>query len=167
MKGESLYTRTFRTLMNLYPMFRGTGGKLIYLKSDFAHATVRIKLGIWTRNYVGTIFGGSMFAAADPFHMVLLINIIGKNYVVWDKAGKIDFKRPSKKEIRADFIYTPEEIEHIKAEVAAHGKYEFKKSVEWRDKDQNVVSIVEKTVYVATKEFHKQRQAERAAAKTT
>ena len=141
MKGESFKTWIFKHAMNVYPMFLGTGGKVLFLKSDWTHATVRLKLNIWTRNYVGTIFGGSQFAAADPFFMVLLINIIGKDYVVWDKAGAVQFKRPSRELIKADFIYTPEEIKQILDTVKANGSYEFTK-----------------TIYVATKEFYRQRQ---------
>lgn len=158
MKGESFKTWMFRQAMNVYPMFLGTGGKVLFLKSDWTHATVRLKLNIWTRNYVGTIFGGSQFAAADPFFMVLLINIIGKDYVVWDKAGAVQFKRPSKDLIKADFIYTPEEIKQILDTVKANGSYEFTKTISWINPEGKVVSNVDKTIYVATKEFYRQRQ---------
>lgn len=167
MKGESLKTWIFRHLLNWYPMFMGTGGKVTYLKSDFTHATVRLKLNMWTYNYVGTIFGGSQFAAADPFHMVLLINCIGKDFVVWDKSGKVEFKRPSKDTIKADFIYTPEELKNIVDTTRAQGSYEFTKSVSWIDSQGKVVSIVEKTVYVATKEYFKKRREEKEKAKFT
>ena len=165
MKGESFKTWTFRQLINIYPMFLGTGGKVLFLKADFSHAIVRLKLNIWTRNYVGTIFGGSQFAAADPFHMVLLINCIGKDFIVWDKAGKIEFKRPSKDIIKAEFIYTPEELNEIKEKTIANGSYEFTKSVSWTDSQGKIVSNVEKTVYVATKEHFKKRQAEKTNTK--
>jgi len=34
-------------------------------------------------NYVGTIFGGSMYAAVDPVYMLMLIMNLGKDYIVW------------------------------------------------------------------------------------
>ncbi|CAN5670456.1 DUF4442 domain-containing protein [soil metagenome] len=164
---ESLKTRLFRYGINLYPMYFGTGGRLIYLAGDWTRATVRLKLSLFTRNYVGTIFGGSMFAAADPFHMVLLINILGPQFIVWDKAGRIDFKKPGRGRIEAKFVYTTEEVTTIREATLKDGSYEFKKSVPWIDEQGDIVSIFEKTVYVATKEFFKQRQqakAETAAA---
>jgi acyl-coenzyme A thioesterase PaaI-like protein len=167
MKGESFKTWIFRQAINVYPMFLGTGGKVLFLKSDWTHATVRLKLNIWTRNYVGTIFGGSQFAAADPFFMVLLINCIGKEFVVWDKAGAIQFKRPSKDLIKADFIYTPEELKTIRETVMAKGSYEFTKTISWKNAEGKVISNVDKTIYVATKEFYRQRQKEKQAQETT
>lgn len=167
MDGESLKTRLFRYGINLYPMFFGTGGKVVYLKGDWTHAIVRLKLNLWTRNYVGTIFGGSQFAAADPFHMVLLINCIGKNFIVWDKAATIVFKKPGKGVIKAEFIYTPEELKAIKQNTLQDGSYEFKKLISWIDQQGDVVSTFEKTVYVATKEHFEKRRKEKenAAAK--
>lgn len=155
---ESLKTRFFRYGLNVYPMYFGTGGRLIYLAGDWTRATVRLKLNLFTRNYVGTIFGGSMFAAADPFHMVLLMNILGPQFIVWDKAGRIDFKKPGRGPIEAKFVYTPEEITNIRAATVENGSFEFKKSVPWIDEQGETVSIFEKTVYVATKEFFELRQ---------
>jgi hypothetical protein len=165
MRGENFKSRMFRFGMNIYPMFFATGGRLLFLKADFSHAIVRLKLNLWTRNYVGTIFGGSMFSAADPFHMVLLINCIGKNYIVWDKSAKIDFKKPGKGTLKAEFIYTPEELKNITDTADKNGNYEFKKAVSWIDQKGEVVSTYEKVIYVATKEHFKKRQEEKAAAK--
>ena len=158
MKGESLKTWCFRQAMNKYPMFFGTGGKIIFLKKDFKHVIVRLKLNLWTYNYVGTIFGGSQFAALDPFHMVLLINCLGKDYVILDKAGSIKFKKPGKGTIQAEIIYTDEELQSIREETNKTGRYEFTKSVDWKNQEGEVISTLEKTVYVATKEYFKNRK---------
>ena len=158
-KVESLKTRVFRHGMNIYPMYSGTGGRVRFISSDWQHATIELKLKLRTRNYAGTIFGGSMFGAVDPFHMVLLLNILGKeNFVVWDKAGAIQFKKPGKGRLKADVIYTDDEIENIKREATANGKYEFVKAVDWIDEKGDVVSIVQKTVYVATKAYYRDRK---------
>lgn len=148
--------------MNCYPMYFGTGGRLIFLKGDWTQATIQLKLGLFTRNYVGTIFGGAMFSAADPFHMMLLINIVGNRYVVWDKAGAIRFKKPGRGRIQADVIYSPDELKTILEKTDADGSYEFTKPLNWIDEKGDVVATYEKTVYIATKEHFKKRQAERA-----
>lgn len=165
MKGESLKTWAFKHVMNWYPMFLGTGGKVLFIQHDWKRAIVRLKLNLWTRNYVGTIFGGSMFAAVDPFHIVLLINIMGKNYVIWDKAATIRFKKPGKGLIKADISYTDEEIKNIERITQENGHYEFTKPVSWIDEKGDVVSTVDKTVYVATKEYYKNRAKEKALQK--
>lgn len=161
MKGESFKTWIFRQGMNLYPMFFGTGGKAKFIRHDWQHAIVELKLGLWTRNYVGTIFGGSMFSALDPFHIVLLINCLGKDYIVWDKSAEIQFKKPGKKRMRAEVRYEDEELQKIREITAREGRYEFVKSVDWIDSDGQVISTLNKTVYVATKEHFRKRQKEK------
>lgn len=150
--------------MNLYPMFLGTGGKIDFLSSDYKKAVIKLKLNIWTYNYVGTIFGGSQFSALDPFHMVMLLKIIGsKDYVVLDKSGSIKFKRPGKGTLTATIEYTDEEITHIKERAAKEGKFEITRTTEWFNKKGEVVSTLEKTLYIATREHHKNRLKEKQA----
>lgn len=161
MTPESLKTRFFRYGINLYPMFFGTGGKVLFIAGDWKRVVVRLSLNMWTRNYVGTIFGGSQFSATDPMYMVMLINILGDDYVVWDKSASIQFKKPGKGKLKAEFIYTDEEVEQIKRVTASEGKYEFTKSVSWIDESGAVVSTIDKNVYVATKAFYKARRDRR------
>ncbi len=153
--------------MNLYPMYAGTGGRVRFISADWHHVLVELRLRLKTRNYAGTIFGGAMFAAIDPFHMVLLMNILGKeNFVVWDKAGSIVFKKPGRGRIVCDIRYAVDEVSFIRETAQANGKYEFVKRADWIDEQGDVVAVVEKTVYVATKEYYrerKKRHAEKAA----
>lgn len=158
MKGESLKSWIFRVGMNWYPMFFGTGGKITFLQHDFKKSTLRLKLNIWTYNYVGTIFGGSQFSALDPFHMVLLINILGKGYVVLDKAGSIQFKRPGKGVLTAEVSYSEEELAEIRKQVAENGRLEIVKSTDWINAEGQVVSTLQKTLYIATREHHISRR---------
>ena len=101
--GESFRTRAFRWAFNFWPCYRGTGARVTYIASDWREARIRLPLSLWTRNYVGTIFGGSLYASVDPFFMIMLINILGPDYVVWDKAASIRFKRPGRSTLVATF----------------------------------------------------------------
>lgn len=161
MTPESWKTRFFRYGINFYPMFFGTGGKVMFIVGDWKKVVVSLSLNMWTRNYVGTIFGGSQFSATDPMYMVMLINILGGEYVVWDKSASIQFKKPGKGKLTADFIYTEDEIEHIKRVTASEGKYEFIKTTSWIDQNGDVISTIDKSIYVATKEFYKSRRDRR------
>ncbi|MBX3016406.1 MAG: DUF4442 domain-containing protein [Bdellovibrionaceae bacterium] len=158
---ESIRTKIFRILMNWYPMFLGTGGKITFIAANWRRVELRLKLNIWTYNYVGTIFGGSQFSATDPFLMVMLIKILGNDYIVWDKAGSIRFLKPGRGRLRLVFEYSDDEIALIQDEVARHGKYEFTKGAEWLDQDGVAVSKVEKLVYVSTKSFDRERRKRR------
>jgi acyl-coenzyme A thioesterase PaaI-like protein len=158
MQGESFQTAWFRRGMNVFPAFFGTGGRVIFLRADWQEAQIELKLKLLTRNYVGTIFGGSQFAALDPFHTVLLIKCLGPQYIVWDKAGSIRFRRPGKGRLRARVVYTNEDLAAVRAAVAENGRYDFTKEVEWLDENDEVISTLSKTVYVASKEHYKSRR---------
>jgi Domain of unknown function (DUF4442) len=86
---ESWASRKMRWGFNLFPAFRGTGARVTYIASDFREVRVKLPLNWRTRNYVGTIFGGSLYGAVDPHYMIMLIRILGPEYVVWDKAATV------------------------------------------------------------------------------
>ncbi len=157
MDKESFKTRMFRRAMNLVPIYLGTGGKVVYIQHDWKKVTAQINLNIWTRNYVGTIFGGSQFAAADPFFMLMLFKNLSKDHVVWDKSATISFINPGRKVCTANFSFSDAEIAEIKQQTSLNGKYEFVKTVEWIDSDGLVISKIERTLYVATKTYFKNR----------
>src|SRR5512145_941822 len=106
---ESLRTRVQRFGFNLFPAYRGTGGRVTYIAHDWREVRVEIPLSRRTRNYVGTIFGGSMYGAVDPIYMLMLIRCLGADYVVWDKAATIRFLRPGRSTLRANFELPVEE----------------------------------------------------------
>jgi len=99
---------------NLWAPFRGAGIKIVKVSDDYRLMEVEMKLKWSNKNYVGTHFGGSMYAMTDPFYMMMLINILGPQYVVWDKAAKIEFKKLGKGTIRVRFELGEEEILAIK-----------------------------------------------------
>ncbi len=155
---ESWKTWWFRTVMNWYPMFLGTGGNIRLISADWREVQVTLGLNLWSMNYVRTIFGGSMFSASDPFYMLMLMHNLGKNFVVWDKSAQIRFRRPSKEKITTQFVLKEEVISEIKQKVAVNGETDFTFLVQWFSKDGKVVSEIERLVYVADKDFYKQKK---------
>ena len=138
--------------MNLWPPFLGAGIKVESIAKDFRHARVRLKLGLLNRNIVGVHFGGSLFAMTDPFFMILVRNQLGKGYVVWDQSAKIDFLKPGKGTVRAEFEITDAEVKEI-VSAAANGQKVLRDfSVEVKDAGGDVVARVVKTLYVRKKQ---------------
>ena len=159
-KTESFRTGLFRRFMNWYPMYFGTGGKVLFWSSDSSEVHLRLGLNIWTRNYVGTIFGGSMFAAADPFYMVMLMKILGPAYVVWDKTAHIRFRKPGKAKLYAVLRLSPEDIESIKQQVRECGHASKTFSIKWIDREEVVYAEIERQCYIADKSFYEKRKGE-------
>lgn len=149
---ESLKTRLMRWRFNFFPAYRGTGARITYIADDWREVRIKLPLNWRTRNYVGTIFGGSMYAAVDPMYMVMLIRVLGPDYVVWDKSATIQFKRPSRSTLYASFTLDEEEIESIKAELARNPSLDRVYHVDLTDHDGLVYASVEKTIYIRRKE---------------
>jgi acyl-coenzyme A thioesterase PaaI-like protein len=124
-----------RLALNFFPAFRGSGGRLTYVESDWSRVKVKLPLSWRTRNYVGTIYGGSMYGAVDPVYMVMLIRMLGRDYIVWDKAAHIQFLKPGKTTLYADFEISQEELEEIKTAAREVGKIEREFIVHLKDKD--------------------------------
>jgi uncharacterized protein DUF4442 len=145
---ESWPSRRLRWGFNLFPAFRGTGARITYIASDFREVHVKLPLNWRTRNYVGTIFGGSLYGAVDPHYMIMLIRILGPDFVVWDKAATIRFKKPGRATLYARFLLDDEEIATIRR-LTENGKpVDRVYTVDLTDEKGVVHATVEKTVYI-------------------
>ncbi len=134
-----------------YPPYLGAGVRVTELSDDFKTIRVEMPLRFYNRNYVGTHFGGSLYSMCDPFYMLMLINILGPGYIVWDKAASIRFKRPGKGVVKAVFQLSDEQIAQIKQAADTQGKVEPQFQVTVTDSEGNVVAEVDKLLYVRKK----------------
>lgn len=148
---ESFATRLERLKFNFFPAYRGSGARITYIADDFHEIRIKIPLNWRTRNYVGTIFGGSMFSATDPIYMVMLIKILGNEYVVWDKSTNIRFKRPGKETLFAEFKVTQDELDEIRSLLEANRSIDRIYNIELKNKDGKTHAIIEKTIYIGKK----------------
>ena len=144
--------------MNLWPPFMGAGIKVEHIGSDYKTAGVRLRLGLVNRNIMGVHFGGSLFAMTDPFFMMLVQHQLGKHYVVWDQAAKIEFVKPGKGIVRAEFEVHDVQIKDILDAAADGSKVLRDFSVEVKDKSGDVVARVVKTLYIRKKIKKSKRQ---------
>ena len=148
---ESFKSRRFRWGFNLFPCYRGSGGRVTYIADDFREVRVKLPLSWRTRNYVGTIYGGSIYASIDPIYMLMLIHILGPEYVVWDKAANIRFRRPGKETLFAEFNLSGEEIEEIRRLAETERSVDRIYNLELRNKEGVVHAEIEKTLYIRKK----------------
>ena len=140
-----------RRMLNLWPPFLFSGISVREISKDFRHTKVRLKKKVLTSNYVGTLFGGSLFAMTDPFYMVMIMKNLGKDYIVWDKRSEIEYVSPGKSTVYAEFHLSDEELDDIKSEVASSGKYLKWFEVNIKTTDGTVVAIVKKQIYIRKK----------------
>jgi len=147
--GESWKSRWLRWKFNLFPALRGTGARVTYLSDDWREVRVRLPLNWRTRNYVGTIYGGSLYGAVDPFYMVMLIRNLGPDYVVWDKAATIRFRKPGRGTLYARFTLEDAELDSIRRELDGQRSIDRVYHVDLTDAEGTVHASVEKTIYIA------------------
>lgn len=133
---------------NLFPAFRGTGARVRSVSADFREITVELPLNWRTRNYVGTTFGGSLYAAVDPFYMIMLIRNLGPGYVVWDKSASIRFRRPGRSALFARFLLPESETDEIRRLLEIETSIDRPFRIEFKDVQGVVHAEVEKTIYI-------------------
>jgi acyl-coenzyme A thioesterase PaaI-like protein len=150
---ESFRTRLTRHGFNVFPAYFGTGARVTYIASDWREVRVEVPLSLRTRNYVGTIFGGSLYGAVDPFYMIMLIKNLGPEYVVWDKAAAIRFLKPGRDTLCASFHLDGAELDAIRAALAGGARsVDRLYTVRLADAAGLVCAEVEKVVYVRRKD---------------
>ena len=140
-----------RLRLNLYVPFLGAGIRIKRLAPGWREVDVEMKLRWWNANYVGTHYGGSLYSMTDPFFMVMLIEILGKDYIVWDKSATIRFKKPGRGTVFAKFRLTDQQIDEIKQALTIEKKIERVFAVEVKDKSGTVIAEVEKLLHIRIK----------------
>ncbi len=140
-----------RRLLNVWPPFRAAGIRVREIAPDFRSATVELRMRLLNRNYVGTHFGGSLFAMTDPFFVIMMMKNLGPQYLVWDKQGTVRFLKPARGTVVARFQLAEASIAEARAATESGEKHEPRFRVEIVDGDGVTVADVEKTLYIRKK----------------
>ena len=146
-----LRQRFLEKAIRFYGPFLGAAVKVDEVSKDYRYAKVRMPLTFYNKNYMGTQFGGSLYAMVDPWYMLMLIKNLGSDYIVWDKAATIQFKKPGKSTVTAEFNLTQEVIDEIKANVEVNTKMDKVFKVEIKDEEGKLIAEVDKVLYIRKK----------------
>jgi hypothetical protein len=159
--GGSGNSAALRRWINLWPPFLGAGIRVRRIDPGMKAIDVEMKLRWWNANYVGTQFGGSLFAMTDAFYMLMVMANLGGDYIVWDKAATIRYKKPGRNTVRAEFRLNDSQIDDIREKLKTLPKYEPTFTVQIRDECDTVIAEVEKLLHVRRKDFSPQPQGKR------
>ena len=146
--------KSLKRLLNLYPPYLGAGVKITHISEDWRELHVGMSLRWFNRNAVNTHFGGSLYSMIDPHLMLLLMQILGKEYLVWDKAANIEFIQASKKKVRTVIKVADKDLEAIVKMTGKGEKYFPEFIIDVIDEDNELVARVKKTIYVKKKKVH-------------
>jgi hypothetical protein len=150
--GGTKSSHALRRWINLWPPFLGAGIRVKRISPDMKSVDVEMKLRFWNANYVSTHFGGSLFAMTDAFYMLMVMANLGDEYIVWDKAASIRYRKPGQGTVRAEFRLSDSQIEDIREKLKTLPKYEPVFSVEVKDEAGVVIAEVKKVLHVRKKE---------------
>ena len=158
---ESLRSRLTRWGFNWFPAYRATGARITFIAGDWGEVRIRLPLGWRTRNYVGALFGGSMYGAIDPIYMIMLIKLLGSAYEVWDKTATIRFLRPGRSTLYATFKVDAATLEEIRDAVVREGRTQHRFTIDLADAAGEVHASCEKVLSVrarsSTSSSHRDR----------
>ena len=150
--------RLVRMGFNLHPAFRSTGGRVVHVAPDLCHIRVRLPLTWKTKNIVGSLYGGSLFAITDGAHPAMLMAALGEDYIIWDKAASIRYRKPGYTTLYADVRVTPEEMAGIRGALAKQHEVDWTFQIDIKDAEDVVHTVVERTVYIAEKNYYRQKR---------
>lgn len=157
-KSVHLSPTVMARLANYYIPFLGAGIRITKVADDYRYLRAEMPLTWYNSNFVGTHFGGSIYAITDPFLMMMLMRNLGPDYIVWDRAAKIDFLKPGRSRLIVEFHWTEDEIQHVLSQTATGAKFLIDKEVMVQDDKGQPVATVLKTLYVRRKELASSRE---------
>ncbi len=162
MKSAGWRLRVLRR-MHWWPPLLGAGIKVTRMDEDYRAIDVEMRLTRLNRNVMGSHFGGSLYSMTDPFYMLMLMENLGRDYIVWDKAATIRYKRPGIGTVRAEFRLPIETTDEIRSALETADRFEPVFLIEVKDKAGNVVAEVDKTIYCAKRTVHEARKTLRGS----
>ena len=137
--------------LRVWPPFLFAGIRVTHIADDFRYARVELRERWYNRNYVKTHFGGSLFAMTDPFWMIMVLRQMGGDYRVWDQAGDIQFLKPGKGTVVAEFKLDQAVVDELQAAAAGGEKVLRWFEVDVRNPAGETVARVRKQIYVRRK----------------
>ncbi len=146
------FKRHIRRLVNYWPPLLGAGIRVTRWDADWRAVDVEMRLRRRNANFVGTHYGGSLYSMADPFYMLMLIENLGPDYVVWDKSASIRFRRPGRGTVRASFRLTQQQLDDIRRALTTQEKIEPTFTVEIKDDSGTLIAEVQKVVHIKKRE---------------
>ncbi|MEW8030135.1 MAG: DUF4442 domain-containing protein [Candidatus Thiodiazotropha sp.] len=149
----------FKYGFNFSPMYRRSTAKITYVSKDLLNVKIKLPISYKNKNYIGSIFGGSLFSSVDPIPMVQLINLLEHKYIIWDKSAQIIFNIPARDDLYAEFTFNEEELNQIREQVEKDNETVIVKTTCLTNKDQTKVFCeVRKTIYISKKSNYRKRR---------
>jgi hypothetical protein len=147
---------TLKWIMRFYPPLLFQRIWVVSFRKDFRGVKVKVFQSILNKNYNGSIFGGTIFSAADPFYPVLferVLNTSGRKLRIWSKSSKINFLKPALTSLTFSIILSDADMHLAINTLEADGKYEHSFLIEIYDDNSEVCASLVNEVYIRDLNF--------------
>jgi hypothetical protein len=143
--------KTLKWALRLYPpmLFQRIWIKRFH--KGFSGVDVKIGKSIINTNFNGSIFGGTIYGATDPFYAVLFDQLLqrkGFKVRVWLKSASIQYLKPGRSHLYFTVVITDEMLEEATAALNIVGKFVKAYPMEIKDAEGVVCATVINEVYI-------------------
>jgi hypothetical protein len=112
---------------------------------------VTVRKSFLNTNHDHSIFGGTIYAAADPFHPILfthLLTLKGYQVKAWSRSSAIRYFKPAKTDLHFTVTISDAEIAACEAQLKLNGKYRKSYQLEIFDKQDKLCALVINEMYM-------------------
>jgi acyl-coenzyme A thioesterase PaaI-like protein len=151
-----LSERTLKWAMRFYPSLFFQRIWVMKFEPGFRGVHVKINKSILNINYNKSIFGGTIFSAADPFYPVLFHQLLiskGYNIIAWSKSSQIHYLKPALTDLYFNIHISDENIAHCEEELNMIGKHLKVYPIDMYDKNGQLCASVLNELYVRNLNF--------------
>jgi acyl-coenzyme A thioesterase PaaI-like protein len=124
---------------------------VLRFEKDFRGVKVKVNKSLINNNYNNSIFGGTIFAAADPFYPLLFHQILihkGYQVRVWLKSAQISYLKPGRTDLFFEIHIDEADIEEIEQVLNTSGKHVKAYPIEMYNKEGELCVSVSSEVYI-------------------
>ncbi|MDR3694988.1 DUF4442 domain-containing protein [Mucilaginibacter sp.] len=124
---------------------------IIRFHKGFRGVEVKIGRSILNKNYHKSIFGGTIYAAADPFYPLLFNNIMslkGYNVRAWTRSSAIRYHKPAHSNLHFKITISDSEIVVCEDELKLNGRFRKSYLTEIFDKNDKLCASVINEIYM-------------------
>lgn len=114
-----------RWILNWFPPLLFQRIRVREISADFLLVRLRAKHSLWNRNLNGTIYGGTIYSAADPIFPVMYWQALAhRGYALqtWLMATEARFLKPGASHLDFTFRLTAADIDSAEEELQRRGK---------------------------------------------
>lgn len=137
--------------MRFYPPFLFQGIWTQKFDDDFLGVRVKVVKNIFNRNYNGSIFGGTIFSAVDPFPVILFHQVLkrkGYRVKLWTKHASIDYVKPGISNLYFSVALTEADVHEALLALEEIGKFTKTFQIKINNKNGVLIAVVNIGIYI-------------------